>query len=72
MDKKVSFEEKMQHLEKLLSEMETSSLSLDEQVKKYEEGVKLIAECSSELDQVTAKIQEITSRLNIGNPNINN
>lgn len=45
-----TFEEKMAVLERLLSDMEGGSLSLDESVKMYENGAKMLSEMRKELD----------------------
>lgn len=43
---KPSFEEMMAQIESMLSDMEGQKLTLEEQVRNYEQGMNLIAECS--------------------------
>ena len=47
--KKVSFEESCLRLEEIISKLEDEKLSLDESVKLYEEGMKLVVKCNKEL-----------------------
>ena len=52
-----SFESAMQHLEKIVAQLETGDLSLEESIKVYEEGIKLMAYCNSKLAGAEQKIQ---------------
>lgn len=51
-----SFEEMMQDLEKIAKDLEGGELSLDESVKKFEEGMKISKECSEILENAEKKI----------------
>jgi len=42
---KVKFEEKLTRLEKIVDEMESGDLTLDESLAKYEEGVNALKKC---------------------------
>ena len=42
----INFEEAMKKLEQITAELEKGDLSLDESVKKFEEGIKLSKECN--------------------------
>ena len=44
---KVTFEESMKNLETIVTELEKGDLSLDDSVKKFEEGIKISKECNS-------------------------
>lgn len=46
----------MEHLEKIVSELESGDLSLEESIKKFEEGMKLSRMCSQTLDETEKKI----------------
>ena len=46
---KENFEESMKKLESIVTELETSNLSLDESVSKFEEGMKLSKQCNKML-----------------------
>ncbi len=41
MEKDLTFEEAIQNLENIVNELETGKLTLDESVKKFEEGIAL-------------------------------
>ncbi len=55
--KKLSLEEAMEKLEKIVAEMENDKLPLERSLKLYEEGVKLVALCSEQLEAAKRKIQ---------------
>ncbi|MBW1615295.1 MAG: exodeoxyribonuclease VII small subunit [Deltaproteobacteria bacterium] len=54
--KKSNFETAIKKLEDIVSEMETGELSLEESVKKFEEGIKLSKICSDKLNEAEEKI----------------
>lgn len=53
---KQTFEDAMKRLEDIVSELEGGDLSLDEALKKFEEGVKLSRFCSGKLDETEKKV----------------
>ncbi len=53
---KENFEESMKKLESIVTELETSNLSLDESVSKFEEGMKLSKQCNKMLEEAEKKI----------------
>lgn len=53
---KKSFEEQMEDLEKIVSELENGKLNLDESVSKFEEGIKISKDCSKILEEAEKKI----------------
>ena len=55
----IKFEDAIAKLEKIVSELEDGELSLDEALKKYEEGVKLSAFCSKKLDVAEKKVKQL-------------
>ncbi|MBU0571696.1 MAG: exodeoxyribonuclease VII small subunit [Candidatus Omnitrophica bacterium] len=55
--KDISFEKAMEKLEKIVAELEGGDLSLDDSLKKYEEGVKLSKECRQKLDKAKQRIE---------------
>ena len=57
------FEKALERLEKIVEELETGNLALDEALKKYEEGVRLSRTCSEKLTQAEKKIQILTKTL---------
>lgn len=54
--KEINFEETMQRLEQITAELEKGELSLDESVKKFEEGIKLSKECNKILEDSEKRI----------------
>ena len=53
----VKFKETIQCLEKIVEELKTEKLSLENSLKKYEEGAKLIQDYSKKLDEAEKKIK---------------
>jgi len=51
----IKFEKAVERLEKIVDELESGSLDLDESLKAYEEGVKLIKLCSKKLNEAEKK-----------------
>lgn len=54
--KNMSFEDAVAKLEKIASDIEDNKLSLDETIKKYEEGTKLCAMCNKMIDDANQRI----------------
>ena len=59
MKKKVSFEESIEKLEKIVSEMENEEIPLDLALEKYKDAVSLISMCHKSLDDAKLKIETI-------------
>lgn len=57
----MKFEENLARLEGIVSEMEGGKLSLDEMMKNFEEGKKLVAVCTQELESVRQRIEKVVS-----------
>ena len=53
---KKSFEENIDDLEKIVSELESGDLNLDDSVSKFEEGIKISKECNKILEEAEKKI----------------
>ena len=58
----MKFEEALKRLEKIVEELESGRLSLDESLKRYEEGVKLSRFCHKSLQAAQKKIQILTKK----------
>lgn len=58
--KKKPFEESMARLEEIVSTLERGESSLEESLALFEEGTKLAAACSKQLDQAEQKILKLT------------
>ena len=56
MAKKVSFEQNLDKLEKMVMSLENGELTLDESIKNFEAGVNLYNECKSYLGEVEKKV----------------
>ena len=55
------FEESLARLEKLVSEMEHGNLSLDNMMKHFEEGRKLVGTCTKELESIRQRIEKVVT-----------
>lgn len=53
---KINFEENMEKLEKIVTELEKGELNLDDSVKKFEEGINISKECNKILEDAEKKI----------------
>jgi len=58
----MKFEEAFKKLEKIVEDLESGKLSLDDSLKKYEEGVKLSSFCHKTLQTAQKKIQVLTKK----------
>ena len=61
-EEKPNFEESLQRLEKIVSDMESGALGLEEMIARFEEGQKLIGFCTAKLDEVERKIEMLVKR----------
>ena len=59
-----SFEEMMQNLEDIAKELENGNLTLDESVKKFEEGMEISKKCSELLENAEKRITILTKNEN--------
>ena len=57
--KKLTFEESMARLEKIVSALEQNDAPLDQTVAMFEEGLKLVKSCDASLKQFESKVNEI-------------
>ncbi len=56
----MKFEDALKKLEKIIEEMERGDMSLDEALKKYQEGLELSRVCSQRLESAKKKIDVLT------------
>jgi exodeoxyribonuclease VII small subunit len=63
MTEKFQFEKALEDLEKIVEAMESGELTLDQALKKYEEGVGLVRACQSKLTETERKIEVLTKTL---------
>ena len=59
----VSFEKALERLEKIVQAMEAGTLPLEEALKRYEEGVKLVRACQDRLQKVEKRIEVLRKNL---------
>ncbi|MBQ7010916.1 MAG: exodeoxyribonuclease VII small subunit [Clostridia bacterium] len=59
-DKKMSFEEAVARLDKIVRDLENGKAPLSDSLALFEEGVSLVRQCSEELDAAEKKIIELT------------
>jgi len=52
----IKFEEALKKLEKIVADLEKGDLTLDEALKKYQEGIELSRLCNSRLESAKKKI----------------
>ena len=56
MAENINFEKSMAELEEIVKKLEGSNISLDEMLKYFEQGTKLVADCNKVLDETEAKL----------------
>ncbi len=54
---KKTFESALSRLEKITEDLEDGELSLENSLKKFDEGIKLAGYCSEQLTEVRAKVE---------------
>ncbi len=54
---KLSFEEALEALEKIVTELENTELPLEKALKRFEEGIKLARRCHQLLEEAEQKIE---------------
>ena len=60
--KSADFERSLGRLEELVGEMEGGTLSLEEMIKHFEEGSKLVGLCTKKLNEVEQKIEKLVKK----------
>lgn len=60
--KKPTFEENLTNLETLVKKLEEGDLPLEMSIKTFEDGVKLVRECQSQLENAKLRIENITTK----------
>jgi exodeoxyribonuclease VII small subunit len=56
---KKTFEQSLNALEKIVSELETGDLPLEKALKKFDEGMVLSRQCSAMLDETEKKVSQL-------------
>lgn len=60
----LSFEDSYERLDEIIQRLEDGSLSLEESVALYEEGVQLARHCGSKLDDAELRVMELLNSAN--------
>ena len=58
-EQKVTFEQKLQRLEEIVGVLEKGNAPLGDSLALFQEGTKLIADCSGELDQAEQEVVKL-------------
>lgn len=66
-----NFEQAMEEIKQIVSDIEAGNLSLDESIKKYERALQLIRKCQELLQTTHQRIEDLTVANQIGKPNNN-
>jgi exodeoxyribonuclease VII small subunit len=66
--KKLDLESSLQSLEELVDRMENGSLTLEESLKEFEQGIKLIQSCQKSLTDAEQKIEILLSKSTLAKP----
>lgn len=61
-EKTVDFEKSLERLEAIVNEMEGGDLPLEQMIKHFEEGSKLVTLCSKKLTEVEQKIEKLVKK----------
>lgn len=56
MAENINFEKSLAKLEEIVKKLEGGNISLDEMLKYFEQGTKLVADCNKVLDETEAKL----------------
>ncbi len=62
-NEKLDFEKALENLERVVEALESGSLTLDQALKRYEEGVGLVRACQAKLTETEKKIEVLTKSL---------
>ncbi len=70
MEEKKTFEQALEELEKIVKELESGSLSLEDSVKKYHQGTELASFCSKELKRAEEVVVKLMNQNTLTDFNI--
>ena len=59
MEDKIDFEKELKRLEEIASKMEDKTISLDESIALYEEGIKITKKLEEALKEATLKVENV-------------
>ena len=61
-DKLKDFENSLQHLEKIVSKMESGELGLEESLEQFEQGIKLAKTCQDTLANAEIRVEQLIEK----------
>jgi exodeoxyribonuclease VII small subunit len=61
MTKELTFEQHMRELEQLVGKLEQGELPLDDALKAFEQGMKLVTVCKAQLAQAELKVEQVVN-----------
>jgi exodeoxyribonuclease VII small subunit len=61
-EKNIDFEKSLERLAALVEEMEQGDLPLEQMIKHFEEGSKLVTLCSAKLNEVEQRIEKLVKK----------
>ena len=64
------FEDAIERLEKIIEKMENERVPLEEMLKDYEEGTKLLSVCKDKISIARKKVEKINKDLNKDSPKL--
>lgn len=62
MSKAVDFEKSLKRLERIVQDLEKGDLSLEEALKKYEQGIEFAQGCSKMLKEAKSKVEKLLKK----------
>ena len=63
-EKKISYEDNVNRLEEILDKMESNDTPLEQNLKLYEEGMKIIKLCQTELSNAESRVEKFVQDSN--------
>lgn len=62
MEKELSFEEKLNNLEKIVKELENGDVLLDDAINKFNEAMNLANSCNKTLEEATKTVNKVLNK----------
>ena len=60
---KENFESNLINLEKIVSELESGNLSLEESLEKYKKGIELVKKCNTIIENAEKEVKKLTDEI---------
>ena len=70
MSEKLPFKQSMQRLEEIIGMLEKNEIELEEAISLFEEGLKLVNSCDSQLKNFENKVEELLKTYQEDNSNV--